>query len=256
MKRVATIALTLLFVTSLTGAAMAERTGLSITGSTDIMARQDENQVNTAVVPAGGLGNNGVDNRVEQKINLNVDADLTDNVSFHLGLEGFGAWGDATAAAPNLNGQLVTLTVEEAYIVVKELFIEQLTIKAGVMNAEYSLRDNGDSMFLSIPEIGAWATTLDYDPLYVDLLVCKVNETRRANAGASGTTDRDLYALVVEYYLENESKVQVIAVIDQDEDADRNISQISAGVVYNVLEDLEVYAQIGSQGGEIANNVD
>jgi hypothetical protein len=82
MKRVATIALAVLFVTSLAGAAIAERTGLAISGSTDIMARQDENQT-----PRGVLGTQGVDNRVEQRVNLNVDADLTDNVSFHLGLE-------------------------------------------------------------------------------------------------------------------------------------------------------------------------
>jgi hypothetical protein len=183
MKRFATFALAVLFVTSLAGAAIAERTGLSITGSMDFMARQDENQV-----PNGVLGNNGVDNRVEQKVNLNIDADLTDNVQMHLGLEASAGWGgDAVAGA--LNAQGAVLAIDEAYLEIKELFIEQLTVKAGVMTVEYSLRDDGNSMFLVLPEIGAWMATLDYDPLYVDLLVGKVAETRRT----LGVTDTDIF---------------------------------------------------------------
>jgi hypothetical protein len=248
MKRFATFALAVLFVTSLTGAAMAERTGLSITGSVDVMARQDENQV-----PQGVLGNNGVDNRVEQKVNLNIDADLTDNVSMHLGLEAFGAWGDVTGTAANLNAQGGVLAIDEAYIEVKELFIEQLTVRAGIQSFEYSLRDDGNAMFLSLPEVGAWFATIDYDPLYVDLVIGKVMETRRT----LNETDLDVYALGIEYYLENESKVQVIAVLMDDEDDDISLSQYSAGITYNVLDDLEVYAQLGGQGGELAaNNAD
>ena len=242
MKRLTTIALAVLFVTSLTGAAMAERTGLSITGSVDIMARQDENQV--------VLGTNGVDNRVEEKVNLAFDADLTDNVSMHLGLEANGAWGDAVN--PAVDGRAAALLIDEAYIEIKELFIEQLTVRAGVQSFEYSLRDDGNAMFLSLPEIGAWFATLDYDPLYVDLTIGKMADTRAVN----GLSDTDAYALAIEYYLENESKVQVIIALLQNENADLSITQYSAGVTYNVLDDLEVYVQVGGQGGEVNAVVD
>jgi hypothetical protein len=242
MKRFATIALTVLFVTSIAGAAMAERTGLSITGSLELMARQDENQEPMLV-----LGTQGVDNRIEEKVNLNLDADLTDNVSMRLGLEATGGYGgDGTLG--NLDAQGSALAIDEAYMELKELFLEELTVKAGVMTKEYSLRDDGDSMFLSLPEIGAWFATLDYDPLYVDVLIGKQIERRRA----LGFTDQDIYAVALEYYLENESKIQAIAAIVQDEALDVGLSQYSAGVTYMVLDDLEVYAQIGGQGGEMA----
>jgi hypothetical protein len=247
MKRFATFALAVLFVTSLTGAAIAERTGLSITGSVEIMGRQDENQVL--------VGSRGVDNRVEQKVNLNIDADLTDNVSTHIGLEQNGAWGDAA-----LTSRAAALLIEEAYIEIKELFIEQLTVKAGVQNVEYSLRDDGNAMFISIPEIGAWVATLDYDPLYVDLLIGKgldpvtglAAETRATNAA----TDSDIYALAVEYFLENESKIQVLIAVASNENQDLSLTQYSAGVTYNVLDDLEVYVQLGAQSGEVTAAID
>jgi hypothetical protein len=246
MKRFATFALAVLFVTSLTGAAIAERTGLSITGSVDIMGRQDENQ--------GLVGSRGVDNRVEQKVNLNIDADLTDNVSTRIALEQNGAWGDNA-----LNGRAAPLLIDEAYVEIKELFIEQLTVKAGIQNIEYSLRDDGNAMWLSLPSVGAWVATLDYDPLYVDLLIAKADPVTGAVAESRATnaaTDTDTYALAVEYYLENESKIQVIAAIVADETADLSVTQISGGVSYNVLDDLEIYVQLGSQSGEINAAVD
>ena len=258
MKRFATIALAVLFVTSLTGAAMAERTGLSITGGLEIMARQDENLARNTVAGGrvSGIGTNGADNRVEEKINLNVDADLTDNVGCHIGLEQTGAWGAAQRfelTQRQIDGQARALAIDEAYIEVKELFIEQLTVKAGVMSAEYSLRDDGNSMFLSLAELGAWSATVDYDPLYVDLIIGKQVETRinETLIGAiPNETDRDIYALVMEYYLENESKIQVIIALVNDDDDDLSLTQYSAGCTYNVLDDLEVYGQIGGQSGE------
>ena len=240
MKRFATIALTVLFVTSIVGAAMAERTGLSITGSMEVMARQDENQVT--------LGTNGVNNRVEQLIQLNVDADLTDNVSTRIALEQNGSWGTGLT----IDAQAGGLLIDEAYIEIKELFIEQLTVKAGVQNIEYSLRDDGNAMWLSLPSIGAYVATLDYDPLYVDVVIAKTLESFATN----NASDTDTYALGVEYYLENESKIQVIIVLMQNENADLSLTQISAGVSYNVLDDLEVYVQLGSQSGELTAAID
>jgi len=90
--------------------------------------------------------------------------------------------------------------------------IEQLTAKAGVQSLEYSLRNDGNAMFLSVPEIGAWKATLNYDPLYVDVVIGKMIETRTTN----GDSDQDLFAVAVEYYLENKGKVQVIIFLSLD----------------------------------------
>jgi hypothetical protein len=131
--------------------------------------------------------------------------------------------------------------------VVKELIIEQITVKAGVMTTEYSLRNDGNAMFLSLPELGAWKTTLNYDPLYVDLIIATLAETRNT----AGAMDTALYALAVEYYLENKGKIQVILFTITNEDADISLVEYSAGCTYMVIEDLEVFVQIGGQSGEV-----
>ena len=245
MKRLATVALAVLFVASLSSTIVAERTALSIGGKVELMAAYEEN---TGSAGAATLGTSGNDNRVEEKINLDIDADMTDNVSVHIGLEQVGAWGAMLGAAvgPTIDGQTAALAVDEAYIVVKELIIEQLTVKAGVQMVEYSLRNDGNAMFLSAPEMGAWKATLNYDPLYVDLTIATVMESRNT----MGVMDTALYALGVEYYLENKGKIQVIIFSVTNEDADISLVEYSAGVTYMVMEDLEIFVQIGGQGGE------
>jgi hypothetical protein len=245
MKRLATIALAVLFVASLSSTIVAERTALSIGGKVELMAAYEEN---TGSAGAPTLGTSGVDNRVEEKVNLDIDADMTDNVSVHIGLEQTGAWGGVMGGAtgPTIDGQGAALAVDEAYIVVKELIIEQLTVKAGVQMVEYSLRNDGNAMFLSMPELGAWKATLNYDPLYVDLTIATLVETRNT----MGAMDTALYALGIEYYLENKGKVQVIIFSVTNEDADISLVEYSAGVTYMVMEDLEIFVQIGGQGGE------
>ncbi len=253
MKRLATVALAVLFVASLSSTIVAERTALSIGGKIELMAAYEENTGNAAGV---GLGSGGNDNRVEEKVNLDVDADMTDNVSVHIGLEQTGAWGSGGlmggGVGPTIDGQTAALAVDEAYIVVKELIIEQLTVKAGVQSFEYSLRNDSNAMFLSVPELGAWKATLNYDPLYVDLTIATLIETRNT----SGAMDTALYALGIEYYLENKGKVQVIIFSVSNEDADISLVEYSAGVTYMVMEDLEIFVQIGAQSGEWGNGND
>jgi hypothetical protein len=268
MKRLATIALAVLFVAGISSTVVAERTALSIGGKVELLAGYQENIGTPTVIGgltyAAGIGDKDVDNRVEEKINLDIDADMTDNVSVHIGLEQTGAWGNELAADNPLGGgsfatagysiddQSAALVIDEAYVVVKELIIEQVTAKAGVQSIEYSLRNDGNAMFLSVPEVGAWKVTLNYDPLYVDVIIGKLIETR----STYGDNDTELYAFAVEYYLENKGKVQVILASIADENDDYNMTEYSAGVTYMVIEDLEVFVQIGGQSGEIADGID
>jgi hypothetical protein len=254
MKRFAAIALAMLFVTSLSTVTMADRAALAIGGKLEIMAAYEEN----IGVNGVGIGDGGNDNRVEQKVNVNIDADMADNVSVRIGLEQSGAWGadigvdnpavaqTVATAGYSIDDQSVALAIDEAYVVVKELFIEQLTAKAGVQSVEYSLRNDSNAMFLSVPEIGAWKATLNYDPLYVDVVIGKMIETRTTH----GDNDQDLYAVAVEYYLENKGKVQVIIFNIADEDDEVSMTEYSVGVTYMVIEDLEVFVQLGGQSGE------
>jgi hypothetical protein len=99
---------------------------------------------------------------------------------------------------------------------------------------------------------------LDYDPLYVDIIIATIDETRSAAAVdvpnvAEPVSDTSLYALGVEYYLENESKVQVIIFSIASDRRDIAVTEYSVGIDYNFSDDLEIFAQIGGQGGSIGN---
>ena len=251
MKKYAMIAVALLVVVGFSGFAHAERTALSIDGEITIMGIYNEN--------VGTLGRQGVDNRVEEQVKLNVDVDMTDNVSAHVGLEANAVWADisgtgspAVGMVNLVGGNNPALGIEEAYIKVDELFMEQLTVTAGVQNVEYSLRDDGNAMFLSASETAAWKGTWDYDPLFVDFIIAKLAETR-IDAAAPGTTvnDGDLYSLAVEYFLDNESKVQVLLFNVNGESAGTSITEYAAGVDYKGIENLDIFVQIGGQSGEL-----
>jgi hypothetical protein len=251
MKKFAIVALAVL---AIAGVARAERTALSIDGEITIMGIYNENIT--------ALGNTGVDNRVEQQVKLNVDADMTDNIKAHIGLEANGSWADDSGVTAN-TAQLGTnwqsglagnpaLGIEEAYISVDELFMEQLKVTVGIQNIEYSLRDDGNAMFLSYPEAAMYKGTWDYDPLFVDFMIAKLDEVR--NTVAAGTeNDTDLYALAIEYYLENDSKVQVILFNINNESGDTSMTEYSAGVDYKGIENLEIFVQLGGQSGDVAD---
>jgi hypothetical protein len=248
MKKLTTIALAVIFVVSLSGMAMAERTTLAIGGGIDVMGIYQEN-----ISVAGASGNN---NFVDMLIELDVAADLTDNISAVLGLEATGAMGgQGLFPVYDVDGQAAALAVEEAYIKAAEVIRPELTLTVGVQNIAYSLRGDGNEMFLSIPEVGAIKGTLDYDPLYVDIIIAKLNETGYDGIAGVSLNDTDLYAIVVEYYMENDSKVQVILHNTNNESGNTSWTEYSLGVDYKAIENLELFLQIGGQSGE-AGNVD
>jgi hypothetical protein len=246
MKKFAIVALAALVVAGFSGLAHAERTALSIDGEITIMGIYNENVT--------VLGRQGNDNRVEEQVKLNVGIDMTDNISALVTFEANGVWGDTSAlGSPDLAGQTQAMAVEEAYVKVDELFMEQLTVTAGIQNIEYQLRDDGNAMFLSSPETAAWKGTWDYDPLFVDFIIAKLAETRSSGTSGAGVSvnDTDLYSLAVEYFLDNDSKVQVMLFTMMNESTDTNITEYAAGVDYKGIENLEIFVQLGGQSGEL-----
>jgi hypothetical protein len=116
---------------------------------------------------------------------------------------------------------------------------------------EYTLRDDGNAMFLSVDEAAAWKGTWDYDPLFVDFIIAKLAETRDDLVSNNTTiNDGDLYALAVEYFLDNDSKVQVMLFNVNGESAGTSVTEYNAGVDYKGIENLEIFVQIGGQSGE------
>jgi hypothetical protein len=148
----------------------------------------------------------------------------------------------------------IGLAIDEAYIQVDEFLVPEVTIVAGVQTIEYQLRDDGNAMFLSLPELGAWKGTYNHeDTLYVDLIIGKLDETRASNPVGAGENDMDIYALAVEYYLVDDiGKVQFIVFTVADEDDDWSLTEYSLGVTYKGIENLDIFVQLGGQGGEVA----
>jgi hypothetical protein len=137
-----------------------------------------------------------------QQVGLNVEADLTDNVSTYIRLINERGW-DTTATA----GYDVRL--DEAYVTLKEMLYAPLTVKIGRQNIwlgkGFVIGNSGawgaGNLPATIQEYSdftafdAIRATLDYDPWTVDLIYSKIDNTT-ANISDD---DIDLYIANVGY---------------------------------------------------------
>ncbi len=138
-----------------------------------------------------------------QITHLNVDVDLTDNVSASIKLLNERDWGVGAA----------TIISPSAYITVKEMLYSPLTIKAGrmpVVVADGLLIGDGTmtegltaSEFSVQNEFDAVVAVLDYDPLTLIVGTLKLQEGIAPNAVGTADGDIDGYLLDAIYKFED-----------------------------------------------------
>lgn len=132
-----------------------------------------------------------------QNIGLNVEADLTDNVSTYIRLISQRDWDD-----PALNAGDTTafdVIVDESYITLKEMLYAPLTLKIGRQNLWFGkgfivgakLRDPESNLiaeeYTEVTSFDAIRATLDYDPWTIDLVYSKIED--RLTQAATGQGD-------------------------------------------------------------------
>jgi hypothetical protein len=146
-----------------------------------------------------------------QQIGLNVEADLTDNVSTYIRLINERDWNANYQAATTLTDKAFDILLDEAYVTLKEMLYAPLTVKIGRQNIwlgkGFVIGNSGNwgagqlpgtiSEYSDMTAFDAIRATLDYDPWTVDLIYSKIGDG--SAAVFSNRDDVDLYVANVGY---------------------------------------------------------
>jgi hypothetical protein len=145
-----------------------------------------------------------------QQIGLNVEADLTDNVSTYIRLINERDWNALHQASANGTGNDFDILLDEAYVTLKEMLYAPLTVKIGRQNIwlgkGFVIGNSANwgagqlpptiNEYSDMTAFDAIRATLDYDPWTVDLIYAKIGD----DAGVtSNKNDVDLYVANVGY---------------------------------------------------------
>ncbi len=147
-----------------------------------------------------------------QQIGLNIEADLTDNVSTYIRLINERDWNAGTQAAVGESDKSFDILLDEAYVTLKEMLYAPLTVKIGRQNIwlgkGFVIGNSGNwaagqlattiSEYSDMTAFDAVRATLDYDPWTVDLIYSKINEGVNNTIG-NNYDDVDLYIANVGY---------------------------------------------------------
>jgi hypothetical protein len=143
-----------------------------------------------------------------QQIGLNVEADLTDNVSTYIRLINERDWNAKyNTTAP---GNTFDILLDEAYITLKEMLYAPLTVKIGRQNIwlgkGFVIGNSGNwgagnlpgtiNEYSDMTAFDAIRATLDYDPWTVDLIYAKIGD---GTGLTSNRDDVDLYVANIGY---------------------------------------------------------
>jgi len=138
-------------------------------------------------------------NVILSQVGINIEADLTDNVSTFIRLGNERLWGTADNSSGNDN-----VNMDQAYVTMKEFLYAPLTVTLGRQPLVYGnaliIGDSGHyNEVTSVPDLTGGASfdalkaVLDFDPLTVDLFAAKVSEG--SATALNDDDDKDLYGI-------------------------------------------------------------
>ncbi|MBI1952581.1 MAG: alginate export family protein [Candidatus Omnitrophica bacterium] len=273
MRRLILVGL-LAFAVALVGTAYAEPENIKVSGDVNLKAmtihnydlklkqKNESGQLNaTAVAPDPSDDDDNV-GFLLSTVHLQVDADLTDNVSATVQLVNQRPW-DAEAHAAGRDTD--SINIDQAYVVLKEFLYSPLTVIAGRQDITYgngfivgaglladpdgafaSLAANGDTNQAQMGQehsdynsYDAVRLILDFAPITVEGLFSKINET-----GDVGD-DQTLYGALVNYKLDQwNAEIEPYWFFKKDEDGAANITvndAVSASNAARTYESNEVH---------------
>jgi len=144
------------------------------------------------------------------QVGLNIEADLTDNVSTYVRLLNERGWNGEDQDTTGFD-----ILLDEAYVTLKEMLYAPLTLQIGrqniwlgkgfvVGNAGPLVWNNEEALATTMAEVSdmtafdSMRATLDYDPWTIDLIYAKINENVNNTTG-DNHDDVDLYVANVGY---------------------------------------------------------
>jgi hypothetical protein len=162
-----------------------------------------------------------------QQIGLNVEADLTDNVSTYIRLINERDWNanyDSTSP-----GNSFDILLDEAYVTLKEMLYAPLTVKIGRQNIwlgkGFVIGNSGNwgagglpatiNEYSDMTAFDAIRATLDYDPWTVDLIYSKIGDSTFGTT--SNRDDIDLYVANVGYdFTKYDAEAEAYYIMEHD----------------------------------------
>jgi len=166
------------------------------------------------------------------QVGLNVEADLTDNVSTYIRLINERDWN----AEEGTTSEQFDVLLDEAYVTMKEMLYAPLTLQIGrqniwlgkglvIGNAGPNVWDEG-GLPATVQELSdltafdAIRATLDYDPWTIDLIYSKIDGDTNAAVATSGGAnhdDTDLYVANVGYdFTKYDAEAEVYYILKHD----------------------------------------
>ena len=163
-----------------TAPAFAETQNIKVSGDIRVLGLM-RNNIGTERI-ANGLTHNDA-NIIMQQVGLNVEADLTDNVSTFVRILNERDWNASDATNMDIG-------LDEAYVTIKEMLYAPLTVKIGRQNLWFgkgfiigsnntAWDQEGNLTMNEVSDMTAFDAirgTLDYDPWTIDLVYSKIEE--------------------------------------------------------------------------------
>jgi len=221
---------------------------------------------NITGVPSNATTSTKSQNVVLSQLGLNVEADLTDNVSTSFRFLNERVWGDTSVT----NGGSVV--VDTAYVTLKEFLYAPLTVTIGRQPLVYGNAlivgdGDGTGAVAAVADItgginfDAVKAVLDYDPLTIDIFAAKANED--INMAQNDDDDTDLYGINANLKVGGDMNVVLEGYLFAKMDRNStSTAQVETEKVYvpglrvslNPYEGLNLQAEAAYQTGSTAAN--
>lgn len=245
--------------------AFAEVQNVKISGDIDSKAIY-RNNYDFKQGPDTAGNNNDKDIWYMTTARVQIDADLTDNVSTCVRLLNQRDWDVSTAGAEEI-------VIDLASVKMKEMFYAPLTLTIGKQNLRFGTglvvgdpdtndASTGETVAITAPDLSskksfdAIRATLDYNPLVLDIVMSKIN------AGGIGTgdlrDDTDLYGINAAYKFDQYNSEAEVYVFERNTRAAN--TKTDKLYVYGVRGSLEpisklvVDGELAMQDGDFAVN--
>ena len=203
-----------------------------------------------------------------QQIGLNVEADLTDNVSTYIRLINERDW---NAAVQDGGGdKAFDILLDEAYVTLKEMLYAPLTVKIGRQNIwlgkGFVIGNSGNwgagqlpgtiAEYSDMTAFDAIRATLDYDPWTVDLIYSKIGDNTLNTA--SNRDDIDLYVANVGYdFTKYDAEAEAYYILEHDKTNKDTQTQGKASIMHTIglrgslvpFENMNLWAEGALQAG-------
>jgi hypothetical protein len=202
-----------------------------------------------------------------QQIGLNVEADLTDNVSTYIRLINERDWNAKEQSTASDDGFKILL--DEAYITLKEMLYAPLTVKIGRQNIwlgkGFVIGNSANwgagqlpatiNEYSDMTAFDAIRATLDYDPWTVDLIYSKIGETADTS---SNRDDVDLYVANVGYdFTKYDAEAEAYYIMEHDKTGKDVQAQGKASIMHVIglrgslvpFENMNLWAEGALQTG-------